>query len=231
MGNDLSSLMIDTNLDALRQFDLAERDSAAATATVETVRNILSTYRTTVAATEADVTLSDVGKASAISIAADKAQRELQSSASAQLGKIAASITNLESLLHPPVVPKDDAATTMLLIERRAVLRDRDALENTVALIDSAQNGDTLTFRAITEAPPFDPAFKIDGAAVLAARQVAAERDKPEVGQSLKALRSAYEMVKSLVADAAREIGGLPDPLMVAAGVSKGNGAQAGAGA
>jgi hypothetical protein len=38
-------------------------------------------------------------------------------------------------------------------------------------------------------------------------------------------------MRQSLIGDAAREVGNLPDPLLVAAGISKGNGAQAGAGA
>jgi hypothetical protein len=232
MDNNLATLMIDVSLDALRQLDLAEQDAANATATVSTVRTILATYRTSAAATNADPGLSDVGKASAISNFADKAQRELQGAGAGQLAKIAASITGLEALLYPPVVPKDDSATVALLIERRTVLRDgRDALENTVALIDAARTGDTLTFRAITEAPPFDLAFRVDGAAVLAARQVAAEREKPEVGISLKALRSAYLMLQALIADAAREIGGLPDPLLVAAGVSKGNGVQAAAGA
>jgi hypothetical protein len=226
MESSLATLVIDMNLDALRRLDLAEKDAANATATVETVRNILSTYRTTVAATEANAELSDVGKASAISVAADAAQRELQGAAAGQLAKIAKEVTGLEVVLYPPVVPKDDAATTMLLVERRAVLRERDPLENAATLIDAAQLGDALTFRAITEAAPFDPAFKIDPAFVLKARQVSAERERPEVGQSLAALRSAYSMLQSLIADAAREIGGLPDPLLAAAGISKGNGSQ-----
>src|ERR1700676_4264395 len=121
MDTNLATLMIDTNLDALRQLDLAEQDAGAATATVEQVRRILDTYRTSAAATNADPGLSDVGKASAISNFADKAQRELQDAAGGRLSKIAQSITALEALLNPPVVPKDDAATVALLVERRAI--------------------------------------------------------------------------------------------------------------
>src|ERR1700687_3144798 len=71
MDNNLASLMIDTNLAALQQLDMAEQDAGNATATVEAVRTILTIYRTTVVATEADPALSDVGKAARIATAAD----------------------------------------------------------------------------------------------------------------------------------------------------------------
>lgn len=140
--------------------------------------------------------------------------------------KIAASIVGLEAILRPPTVPTTDAATVALLIERRSYLRDNDALQNTVALLDAAASGDTLTQRAIIEGAAFAPQFRVEPAAILKAEEIAAQRSKPEVAASLQALRSAYTTLQSLIVIASKEIGGLPDPLLAAAGVTKSNGSQ-----
>lgn len=105
------------------------------------------------------------------------------------------------------------------MIERRSYLRENDALQNTVVLLDAAANGDVLTQRAIVEGAAFAEQFRVQPDAILKSQEVAAEREKPEVSISLRALRSAYEMLKLLIGDAAREIGNLPDPLMIAAGI------------
>src|ERR1700681_975030 len=73
MGNDLSTLLIDVDMDSLRQLALGEQDASNAEATVQTVSKILSDYRASAVATAADRSLSDdVGKPEKIGVAKDK---------------------------------------------------------------------------------------------------------------------------------------------------------------
>jgi hypothetical protein len=241
---DRDTLQQDIAMNAIMQFDLAEQDAAIATALVEAATTVLVNYRTAVSGINANDALSPIGKTAQIATAADAAQRDLQATAGGQLSGIAASITRLEAILNPPVTPADDMSTTMLLVERRNVLRAiGDPLVIEVILIDAASSGDTLTMRAILEAAPFEtrrivsndpdappPPFAIDPQAVLGAKQIAAERAAPEVAASLKALRSAYATLQALIGDATREIGGMSvDPLYAQAGLkpNAGNGAGA----
>jgi hypothetical protein len=226
--NYLDSVLIDVSLDALRTLDLAEADAASASAIVRRAQEIITTYRSAVAAAKANEVLSPLGVERESAVARDKASRELADVSGGQLAHMAKEIQKLADLLEPQVAPTNDPARIALVIERRAILRQHDALENTVIMIEAAQNGDDLTLEAMFQAPSFDRAFKFDAQAVLKAKQLRAERERPAVAQSLRALRTAYSQLQSLLADAAREIGVVVDPVLAQA---KGNGATAGASA
>ena len=204
--------------DSLNTLDLSEDAITFARGALERVTEIVQERDAALAKINNDPNLSEVGKQARIAVANDAAQRNLAQHSSGVLAKTSAMIGDLQRLMQPTPLPKDSASTTLLLIERRAILREMDVLQVGVCYLDAAKIRDDITLTAIDTAPPYDTVFQIAADVKQQGKFIRGQMESPDAAAQLKTISQLDAQLRSVIG-AAEQALGVPDALTTQAGI------------